>query len=87
LLFLWGDCVTMDTINKLESKIFKQLTCPGKEQYVRALLTVLKYVIEVQGDLHLGMHMLAVIFKRFYPAVIQVVQAIVRFKRIQLNPL
>lgn len=31
--------------------------------------------------------MLAVIFKLYYPAVIQVIQAVVRFKRIQLNPL
>lgn len=44
-------------------------------------------VVEMQGDLHLGMHMLAVIFKKFYAGNIQVAQSILRWKRIQFNPL
>ena len=39
------------------------------------------------GDLHVDMHILVLIYKIYYPGMMQVIQAVLRWKKIQLNPL
>lgn len=86
-LFLLGDCLSMDNIRYQHSRVLKMLTHPGQSEFVKNILTAMRQVREGPGDLHIGMHMLVLIHLYFYPGLLQVCQANLQWKRIQLNPL
>ena len=86
-LRIYGDCLSMEKIRSMENRVYSVVTHPGKAEFVDVILRALKQCRQGIGDLHVGMHMMVVIFNVFYPGMLQVVQAVLRWKRIQLNPL
>ena len=86
-LRIYGDCLSMEKIRSMENRVYSVVTHPGKAEFVDVILRALKQCRQGIGDLHVGMHMMVVIFNVFYPSMFQVVQAVLRWKRIQLNPL
>ena len=87
LVMLSGDCLSNDNMRAMDTKVRAQSTHLGLEDYVKQIILAMNQVRECPGDLHIGMHMVCVIFKYFYGGCIQAVQAILHWKRIQLNPL
>ena len=56
----------MDYVKIIEYNIFKQVTTPGHESYVKILLRDMHRVREYQGGLNLAMHKLQFIYKMWY---------------------
>ena len=84
---IYGDCLSMEKIRQVQTRVYSAITHPGKAEFVRVILEALTQCQQGVGDLHIAMHMLVLIFKIYYPGMLQVVQAVLRWKRIQLNPL
>ena len=63
------------------------MTHPGKSEFVSVILDALRRCQQGVGDLHIGMHMLVLIYNTFYPGMLQVVQAVLHWRQIQQNPL
>ena len=71
----------------MHNRIYSVVTHPGKTEFMHTILQVLNQCQQGVGDLHVAMPMLVMIFKVYYPAMLRVVHAMLRWKRIQLNPL
>ena len=84
---IYGDCLSMEKIRQVQTRVYSAITHPGKAEFVRVILEALAQCQQGVGDLHIAMHMLVLIFKIYYPGMLQVIQAVLRWKRIQLNPL
>ena len=67
--------------------VFAEVTHPGKVDVAVQLINAVGTLRQGVGDLHISMHMLVVVFMFFYPGFLQVVQAVLHWKRIKLNPL
>eukprot|EP00978_Attheya_sp_CCMP212_P030616 scaffold113168_cov100-Attheya_sp.AAC.1 len=87
LIFLSGDCLSMDNLRHQQNRVRRQLTHPGNAAFVHNIMQAMNCIREGVGDLHVHMHMLTVIYIFFYPAFLQTCQAVLLWKRIQLNPL
>ena len=85
LIFLSGDCLSMDNLRHQQNRVSKQLTHPGNAEFVHNIMKAMNCIREGVGDLHVHMHMLNVIYIYLYPAFLQTCQAVLRWKRIQLN--
>ena len=83
---IYGDCLSMDKIRHMENRVYSVVTHPGKSEFVSVILDALRRCQQGVGNFHIGMHMLVLVYKIFYPGMLQVVQAILRWKEIQLNP-
>ena len=84
---IYGDCLSMEKIRHMQNRVYSVVTHPGKAEFVSVLLEALHQCQQGVGDLHIGMHMMVLIYKIYYPGMMQVLQAVLRWKRIQLNPL
>lgn len=60
---IYGDCISMDKIRKMENKIYSVVTHPGKAEFVNVILDALDRYQQGVCDLHIGMHMLVLIYK------------------------
>jgi hypothetical protein len=87
MLYLAGDCLSMDNFRHQQNRFKQRLTHPGNAQFMHNIMRAMNSVREGVGDLHVHMHQLTVIYAFFYPAFLQTCQAVLHWKRIQLNPL
>jgi hypothetical protein len=86
-LILFGDMLTDDMMATVKEHVISRLTDIGKEEYVSVLDKAMQRSTHMNGMLHVKMHNLSVIFWFFYGGFLQAIQAELRFKRIQQNPM
>jgi hypothetical protein len=86
-LILFGDMLTDDMMASVKEHVISRLTYLGKEEYVSILNNAMIRSTHLNGMLHVKMHNLCVIFWFFYGGFLQALQAELRFKRIQQNPM
>ena len=77
-LRIYGDCLSMEKLRHINNRIYSVVTHPGKTEFVNTILQALSRCQQGVGDLHVAMHMLVMIYKIYYPGMLQVVQAVLR---------
>jgi hypothetical protein len=86
-LILFGDMLTDDMMATVKEHAISRLTDIGKEEYVSVLNNSMERSTHLNGMLHVKMHNLVVVYSFFYGGFLQAIQAELRFKRIQQNPM
>merc|ERR1739845_133993 len=71
--------------NSLAYIIVQQMTKLGKEEYVQIMMTAYRCFYKIHDYLHENMHRLEGIFKLFYPAVMQPIQALLGTKGLRMD--
>jgi hypothetical protein len=79
--------LTDDMMVTVKEHVISRLTDIGKEEYVSILNQAMDRSTHLNGMLHVKMHNLVVIYCFFYGGFLQAIQAELRFKRIQQNPM
>jgi hypothetical protein len=87
ITFQYGDVLTDDMMHGLRHLVLSRLTDLGKQDYVEQLLSAMDQLVKQHNSLHEQMHMLCAIFSWYYPGFLQAIQAEIKMKRIQLNPM
>ena len=85
--FVNGDLLSMDNMRNIKNRVLALIIHPGKSQLSKTILGALAKVREGSGDLHILMHMLVIIYIYYSGAFLQPIQSLLKWKRIQLNPL
>ena len=86
-LHLYGDRYSIQAVENITPTLQAlQGTSTTKELNATGYLQALSCVRFLPGDLHLLMHKLDVVFKLFYGGFLQPFQAVLRWKRIQMDP-
>jgi hypothetical protein len=86
-LILFGYMLTDDMMASVKEHIISRLTDLGKEEYVSIRNQAMECSTHLNGMLHVKMHNLVVIYWFFYGAFLQAIQAELRYKWIQQNPM
>ena len=85
-LFLYGDRLSIINVENLVPKLMNE-QCRGNtdDESATVYLEALSRVRMFPGDLHILMHMLALVYGLFYGGFLQPFQAVLRWKRIQMD--
>ena len=85
-LMLYGDRLSIVNVENLVPKLMNE-QCRGNtdDESATVLLQALSRVRMFPGDLHITMHMLALVYGLFYGGFLQPFQAVLRMKRIQMD--
>ena len=81
-LRIYSDCLSREKIRHMHNIIHSVVTHLGKTEFVHTILLALSRCQQGVGGLHTAIHMLVMIYKVYYPAMLQVVQAVLGRKRI-----
>ena len=63
------------------------IICPGKAELVHVILKASNRYQQCVVDLNVSIYMLVSFYKVYYPGMIQLEHVVLRWKRIQINPL
>ena len=77
----------MEKIRQMYNRVYSVVTYPGKVEFVSVILDALNQYQQGVIDLHIEIHMIVLIYKVYYPGTLKVIQMVLRWKCIQLNPL
>jgi hypothetical protein len=79
--------LTDNMMATVKEHVISRLTDIGKEEYVAVLNKAMERSMHLNGMLHVKMHNLVVIYWFFSEGFLQAIQAELRSKRIQQNPM
>eukprot|EP00956_Cyclotella_meneghiniana_P023789 scaffold46927_cov56-Cyclotella_meneghiniana.AAC.3 len=86
IIFQYGDVLTIRKWYSLRFFILRKMTHIGREEYVSMILTAYDRFIKIHDYLHENIHRVQVIYKLYYGGFIQAFQALLKAKRIKMDP-
>ena len=86
-LIIYGDYLSMEHLGSMGVKLLESLGDASKVDNARAILAALEHTHPCPGDLHIPMHKIDEIYRLTYGGFLQAFQAVLRQKRIQMNPI
>ena len=69
----YGDCLSMEKIGHMHNIIYYAVTRPGNTDFLHIMLQALNRCQHGVVDMHIAMYILVMIYKVYYPAILQVV--------------
>lgn len=80
---IYSDCLSMEKKRHMQNRVYSVVTHPGKVDFFSNILDALNQYQQGVGDLHIGMHMMVLLYKVCYLGMIQVLQAVLAWALIR----